>query len=53
VQLLPPALTARMPRLQPRGPRFAHDSPLEERGFELVWGFPVSRGFFPRLAFDR
>jgi hypothetical protein len=21
------------------GPRFAHDSPLEEAGFELVWGF--------------
>ena len=32
--------------------RFA-DSPLEEAGFELVWGFPMSRGFFPRLAFDR
>ena len=24
---------------EPRGPRFAHDSPLEEAGFELVWGF--------------
>ena len=33
--------------------RFATDSALEEAGFELVWGFPVSRGFFPRLAFDR
>src|SRR5271169_3106913 len=32
---------------------FARDSLLEGDGFELVWGFPVSRGFFPRLAFDR
>jgi hypothetical protein len=22
----------------------------EGGGFELVWGFPVSRGFFPRLG---
>jgi hypothetical protein len=29
---------------------FALDSPLEGSGFELVWGFPVSRGFFPRLG---
>ena len=28
------ALTARMPRPQPRGPQFAHDSLLEESGFE-------------------
>ena len=33
--------------------RFATDSAVEEAGFELVWGFPMSRGFFPRLAFDR
>jgi hypothetical protein len=29
---------------------FAPDSPLEGGRFELVWGFPVSRGFFPRLG---
>jgi hypothetical protein len=32
---------------------FVDDPALEASGFELVWGFPVSRGFFPRLAFDR
>jgi hypothetical protein len=30
--------------------RSSLDSPLEEAGFGLVWGFPVSRGFFPRLG---
>ena len=29
-----------------RGVRFALDSPLEEDGFELVWGFSLSSGCF-------
>jgi hypothetical protein len=47
------ALAAREPG-QAQGERGDVVLVLQQRvSNELVWGFPVSRGFFPRLAFDR
>src|SRR3984893_1621360 len=43
-------------RVSPRALRFAGDSPLEESGFELVWGFScqvVVFGLLPVLCSER
>ena len=48
-----PILSVGMPRAIVRKTASPSRSSVRGRRGRLVWGFPVSRGFFPRLAFDR